>query len=150
MQSLHHSLQKQYQKAVPRPISLYYQPRKPSNKEETQRHALLLVLTNQILSYSFRNCMSYPCFKIVEALPCDIIKNSITTLLVHYPLSNEHTGRRRGQLPTAQQPVPVPHVILKTPLVHLTGSIAATATTTQEQVRVLSPTALVGGWCGSF
>lgn len=49
--------------AVPRPDSLYHQLRKPSNKEEKKRHALLLVQTNQILSYSFCNCTSYLSFK---------------------------------------------------------------------------------------
>jgi len=68
-------------------------------------HALLLLLTDpdEIPFHSFYNSTSYQCLRIygTEALPCDIIKNSITTLLIHCPLSNEHTGRGRGQLPTA-------------------------------------------------
>lgn len=96
------------------------------------RHALLLLLVDPIPSYSF--CMSDQHLRIcgTEALPCDIIKNSITTLLIRCPLPDEHAGRGRGQLPAAQQPMPVPHVILETPFVHLTSSIA-TMTTKKRQ-----------------
>ena len=59
-----------------------------------------------------------------STVPGDIIEDAISCFLIHYPLANEHARRRRSQFSTAEETMPMAHVILKAAFKHFTRGIA--------------------------
>lgn len=56
---------------------------------------------------------------------CDIVEDSVASLLVQQPLANKNTGRGGVEFAAAQYAVAVPHAVLERSVVNLAAGVPA-------------------------